>query len=144
MNGNEISLWIFGLKMWPLVVVLVPNLLFRKYGKAASRKRMASLYHAIAMFLITTTAGFVVAKNLTDIYLLAGTALVVILMVVFRDRAVPYRLTCAGCNTKLELKTIYFLDDDLCPACLASRSATDDAADESQSSGNSEPDDSGE
>ena len=130
--------------MWPLIVVLVPNLLFRKYGKAASRKRMASLYHAIAVFLITTTAGFVASRELTDIYLLAGTALVVILMVVFRDRVFPYRLSCAGCNTKLELKTIYFMDDNLCPACLAAAAATDDAGGESPSSGNSEEDGSGE
>jgi 8-oxo-dGTP diphosphatase len=144
MNGNEISLWITGLKMWPLIVVLVPNLLFRKYGKAASRKRMASLYHAIAVFLITTTAGFIVARELTDKYLLAGTALVIVLMVVFRKRVFPYRLTCAGCSKRLDSKTIYFLDDNLCPACLAATAATDDAAGESPSSGNAEPDDSGE
>ena len=66
MNANTISVWIAELGIWPLVVVLVPNLMFRKYGQSAGKKRMSSLMQAIAVFLITTASSFIVEKELTE------------------------------------------------------------------------------
>lgn len=117
MNGLTISAWIADLGIWPLVVVLVPNLMFRKYGQGASKKRMSSLFQAIAVFLITTVAAFVVERQLSDKYLLAGIAVVIVVLVIFREKVFPYRLTCVECDDKLDLKTIYFMDDNLCVSC---------------------------
>jgi len=130
MHGNDISLWIAELKLWPLIVVLALNLLFRKYGAAATRKRMSSLYHAIAVFLIISMAGFVVARGLTDIYLYAGVAVVVVLFIIFRKRVFPYQLSCPLCHVRLDFKTIYFIDDNLCASCRDGEKVQKDVSDE--------------
>jgi len=108
--------------------MLALNLFFRKFGSAATHKRMSSLYHAMAVFLIISVAGFVVAKGLTDIYLYGGLAIVVALFIIFRKRVFPYRLSCPRCHARLNIKTIYFMDDNLCAACRAE--AQVDATDE--------------
>lgn len=128
MNGITVSAWIAELGIWPLVVVLVPNLMFRRYGQGASKKRMSSLMQAIAVFLITTVAAFVVERELSDKYLFAGIAVVIALLVIFRERVFPYRLTCVECDDKLEFKTIYFMDDNLCASCHSNKVAEEEAA----------------
>ncbi|MDT8297099.1 MAG: hypothetical protein RQ801_02265 [Spirochaetaceae bacterium] len=129
MNGNAISIWIAELGIWPLVVVLVPNLMFRKYGQAAGKKRMASLLQAIAVFVITTAAAFVVERELTDIYLFGAVAVVAVVLFLYRGKVFPYRLTCAECETKLDFRTIYFMDDNLCVDCRRKK----DVAEEEES-----------
>jgi 8-oxo-dGTP diphosphatase len=128
MNGITVSVWIAELGIWPLVVVLVPNLMFRRYGQASGKKRMSSLMQAIAVFLITTVAAFVVERELTDMYLFFGIGIVAVALYIFRARVFPYRLSCAECETKLDFKTIYFMDDNLCPACHSKKVAEEDAA----------------
>ncbi|MDF1566436.1 MAG: hypothetical protein P1P77_00290 [Spirochaetaceae bacterium] len=129
MNGNAISIWIAELGIWPLVVVLVPNLMFRKYGQSAGKKRMASLLQAIAVFVITTAAAFVVERELTDIYLFGAVAVVAVVLFLYRGKVFPYRLTCAECETKLDFRTIYFMDDNLCVDCRRKK----DVAEEEES-----------
>ncbi|MCK5737088.1 MAG: hypothetical protein KAH21_11445 [Spirochaetaceae bacterium] len=116
-NGLVVSAWIADLGIWPLVIVLVPNLLFRKYGQSAGKKRMSSLFQAIAVFVITTAAAFIVEKQFSDKYLFLAVVLVAVVLYLFRDRVFPYKLKCAECDAKLELKTIYFMDDNLCTDC---------------------------
>ena len=128
MNGITVSAWIADLGIWPLVVVLVPNLMFRRYGQASGKKRMSSLMQAIAVFLITTMAAFVVERELSDMYLFFGIGIVAVVLYIFRARVFPYRLSCAECETKLDFKTIYFMDDNLCPACHSKKVAEEDAA----------------
>jgi len=117
MNTNAVSLWITGLGIWPLIVVLLPNLMFRRFGQGAGEKRKASLYQAIAIFLITTLAALIVELELTDIYFYAGLAVILLALVIFRRRIFPYRLKCAGCERMLDIKTLYFIDSNLCADC---------------------------
>ena len=117
MTGNQVSLWIADLGVWPLIVVLIPNLFFRRYGSGGGPKRMASLYQAIATFAITTTAAFIAERRLTDLYLYLGIAAVAAVLIIFRSRVFPYRRTCPECGTRLDIKTIYFIDSHLCPPC---------------------------
>jgi len=127
-NGLTVSTWLADLGVWPLVIVLVPNLLFRKYGQAAGTKRMSSLFQAIAVFVITTVAAFMVEKQLSDKYLFLAVIVVAAVMYLFRSRVFPYRLKCAGCDAKLDFKTIYFMDDNLCPECHSRKVAAEEAA----------------
>jgi 8-oxo-dGTP diphosphatase len=136
MNGNAISVWIAELGIWPLVVVLVPNLMFRKYGQAAGKKRMASLLQAIAVFVITTAAAFVVERELTDIYLFGTVAVVAVVLFLYRGKVFPYRLTCAECDAKLDFRTIYFMDDNLCVDCRRKKDAMDEELESSDDSEN--------
>lgn len=137
MNGTAVSQWIAELGIWPLIVMLLPSLmLFRKHGPAANRKRLASLYQAIAVFLVTIVAGTVTNFGLTDIYLVPGVAAVAVGAYLLRKRMFPYRLTCPACGRKHdiftgEFKNVYVMDDDLCDACRDA-SRAEETADDSQ------------
>lgn len=112
--------------------MVLPNLLvFRKYGRAAMKKRVASVYHAIAVFLITIVAASVVSFGLSDYYLALGVGVIGIAAYLLRKRMFPYRLTCPKCGRKhdlfsAEFKNVYVMDDDLCDVC---RAAETDPAD---------------
>lgn len=138
MNANTVSVWIADLGIWPLVVVLVPNLMFRRYGQAAGKKRMSSLFQAIAVFLITSVAAFVTERGLTDTYLFIGIIVVAVMLYAFKDRVFPYRLSCAGCDARLDFKTIYFMDDNLCTDCHSKKVAEDAAAEASDNGSDGE------
>ena len=128
---NTVSLWIAGLGIWPLIVVLIPNLMFRRFGQATGEKRKASLYQAIAVFLITTLAAFVVQRELTDNYFYAGLVVILLALFIFRKRVFPYSLNCEGCERKLDFKTIYFVDNNLCADCRVKKDAEENAGDAS-------------
>ena len=117
MNGNTAAEWVTGLGLWPLIVLLVPNIMFRRYGKASGKKRMASLLQAVAVFLITGIAMAVMQYKGTDVHFFAGIGVIAIIAVLLRKRMFPYRLTCPSCDTRLDFKTIYFRDDHLCEKC---------------------------
>ncbi len=129
-NGLVVSTWLAGLGIWPLVIVLVPNLLFRKYGQSAGKKRMSSLFQAIAVFIITTVAAFLVEKELSDKYLFLAVAIVALVLYLLRARVFPYKLKCVECDATLDFKTIYFMDDNLCTDCHSKKMAEQEAAEE--------------
>ena len=131
-NGLVVSSWIADLGIWPLVIVLVPNLLFRKYGQGAGRKRMSSLFQAIAVFIITTAAAFMVEKQLSDKYLYLVVLLVAVVLYLFRGKVFPYKLKCVECGARLDIKTIYFMDDNLCESCRSKKKAEEEAAESSE------------
>lgn len=126
MNSYHISTWIVGLGLWPLIIAIAPNLIFRRYGQAAVKKRMASLYHALAVFAITSTAAIIVQRELADYYLYIGILLVLGVLFLIRRKAFPYRFTCPGCAAKLDFRTIYFMDDNLCPNCRPAKTREED------------------
>jgi len=139
-NGLVVSAYIADLGVWPLVIVLIPNLLFRKYGQSAGKKRMSSLFQAISIFVITTVAAFMVEKQLSDKYLYLAVAVVAVVLYIFRAKVFPYKLKCVECGAKLDYKAIYFMDDNLCDDCRLKKidaeeadgddDGTDDSAEE--------------
>lgn len=128
MDTLKISSLLLDSGLWPLIVVLVINLTFRKYGKAAAVKRMACLYHALAVFVITSLAALIVKWHLNDLYLGLGTILVIAVMIVCKKQVFPYRRTCAACSTQLDLKTIYYMDDNLCSLCREERNNSEECS----------------
>ena len=116
-ENNLIASGIAKLGQWPLIVMLIINLSFRRRGKAAIKKRSASLYHAAATLLITSLAVFIVNKGYSDLYFWLGTAIVAFALYLLRHKAFPYRLTCVNCNTKMDFQTIFYMDDNLCSDC---------------------------
>jgi 8-oxo-dGTP diphosphatase len=127
MDGTAVSTWIADLGIWPLVVMVLPTVfLFRRHGAGNGRKRLASLYQAIGVFLISTIAATVIALDLTDIYLLGGVLVIGLVAFLLRRRVFPYRRTCPECGHEHkifteEFKNIYVMDDDLCDNCRATR-----------------------
>jgi 8-oxo-dGTP diphosphatase len=122
-SGSAISEWIAELGIWPLLVMILPTVLvFRKYGAAALRKRMASLSHAIAVFLFSTVAALIASTGSSDLFLLVAIAAIAVASYFLRKRMFPYRLTCPECGKRHELltaefKNIYIMDDNLCDEC---------------------------
>ncbi len=131
MTGNTVATWVADLDMWPLIVVLVLNLLFRRYGGAGGYKRMASLYQAIMIFLITTAAAVSISLSFTkdqgDLYFFLAVVIIVVAGVMLRKRVFPYRRTCVECDAKLDIETIYFRDANLCNSCREAEQARKDA-----------------
>ena len=126
MNGQVISSWVADLGLWPLIIALLPNLMFRRFGSQEGIKRMASLIHAIAVFILFISASLVMIKNLTDMYFLGGVAISLLFLIVLRKKAFPYRKTCVECEKALTFQTIYFMDDNLCSSCRSSKSSAED------------------
>lgn len=135
MNG-PISQWIADLGIWPLLVMLLPNLfLFRKHGQVVAKKRMASLMQAIAVFLFTMSAALIVSMGGSDAYLLLSLVIIAGVSYLLRARMFPYRLTCPECGRKHEVftpefKNIYVMDDDLCDECRRRAEGHQEDADE--------------
>ncbi len=121
LTDNTIALWITKLEIWPVIAALALNLTFRRYGKKAFKKRMASLYHAIAVFLLTSMAALTAERKWPDIYLVIFILAEIAVLWILRSRVFPYRRNCSGdgCGEKLDLRTIYYMDDNLCPQCAA-------------------------
>ena len=123
MGNPVVSRWIFGLQIWPLLVMLVPSItLFRRHGREVIRKQVASLIHAGTVFLITATAGIVSMLDASDLFLFLAVAAIATALVVFRRYAFPYRLTCPECGHRhnllsAEIQNIYVMDDNLCYSC---------------------------
>ena len=66
--------------LWPLIVFIVPNLFFRKYNSKSAKKRLANLYQAITVFVITTSAAFIADKKAGDKYLFLVIAVLAVLL----------------------------------------------------------------
>ena len=153
MNDPVISQWIADLGIWPLIVMVFPTVfMFRKYSPDSSRKKMASLLHAIAVFLFTVSAALIAMLEGSDLYLLLSLAVIAGAAYLLRDRMFPYRLTCPNCGHKHEVftsdfKNIYFHDDHLCDKCRKAiegedqDEAEDEAGEEAQEQSEGEVDD---
>ena len=103
--------------------MLLPNIfLFRKYGQAAAKKRMASLYQAVAVFFFTMSAALIAGTGLHDALLLVSLAIIAVAAFLLRKWMFPYRLTCPSCGHQHEIltpefKNVYVMDDHLCDSC---------------------------
>ncbi|MCG8454170.1 MAG: hypothetical protein MI717_13425 [Spirochaetales bacterium] len=126
--GNSISTWIQSLELWPLIIALIPNLMFRKFGAQPGVKRSASLIHAIAIFFLTiVVAGLVVKQGWQDWVFFVAVGFTALLLFLIRKKAFPYQRTCPQCEAKLDFQTIYFMDDHLCRECRKEKMAQEEA-----------------
>jgi len=127
----KISQKVAEMGLWPLIIVIVPNLFFRKYGQKSIKKRKANLYQAIAVFIVTMSASIITQYKFGDIYLYIITSVVIVLLVVFRKNVFPYTRKCEKCGATLDLKTIYYMEKNLCTSC-ASKEAEPELPDSPQ------------
>jgi hypothetical protein len=117
LNGNIVSVFLVSLGLWPLIIVVTPVLIVRRYGVKSVIKCRAIMLQGISIFLIFVTAQANMEFGGKDLYLFLVIAVALILWAVFRKYIFPYQLSCAGCETKLSFKTIYMLDNNLCDTC---------------------------
>ncbi len=112
MQPPPISLWISENFFWVFLMILVLNLLQRRNQKRAGRKRFATLYIAIAAFLLMVAAQTIVALGGNDLMMLASTAVVLGVMYHFREHTFPFRRYSRKDGRKLTWEEILYVDED--------------------------------
>jgi hypothetical protein len=127
LNGTIVSEFVAKNFFYGFLALVALTVYERRMGKDATRKRMASLIQAVAVFLMVVAASGVMEFGGSDLHLFGAILVIgVVLGTVLRDRAFPYRRTCPSCNAALDFKTIMFRDDHLCEKCRPKDPETDD------------------
>lgn len=111
----SIAQWLFDNIFWFFLALVLLNFLQRRHGSAAQKKRFATLYLAIAVFLIQLLAGLVAEQGLDQLWLIAGAAVVLGALILFREHTFPFRLTCAVSGERLDFETILYKDSNTLP-----------------------------
>jgi hypothetical protein len=91
------------------------NFMQRKHGERARKKRIATLYLAIAAFAIQIYAGVIIQVGLSDPWLVPGIAVVVGVVAFFHRHTFPFRLRCAVSGERLDFETILYRDSNILP-----------------------------
>lgn len=102
---------------FPVVIVLVLNLIQRRHMKRGVKKRFATLYTAILLLFFWGVAYLFQIYRVPDIYLLVPAFAATGVFWCLRRKFFPFRLRCASCGARLPLRTVLFDDANLCDAC---------------------------
>ncbi|HUX52582.1 MAG TPA: hypothetical protein VMW73_17470 [Spirochaetia bacterium] len=104
---------------WVFLALLALNLFQRRYGAKARKKRFATLYIAIAVFLFFTLANSLVSFKLPEWLLLGYVPVIGIAGWFLRDHIFPFRFKCSACSATLNFDQFIFNDANLCTDCAA-------------------------
>lgn len=115
MQSQTVAAFVAEHSYWLFLGLLLVNLLQRPHLKSARRKRLATLYLAIAALVIFSIANLLVLYGGNDLHFLAGLAIVVGAIVRYRDHAFPFRLRCARSGRRLDMRTILYRDSNILP-----------------------------
>jgi hypothetical protein len=105
---------------WMLVPVLLAwgyHLAQRRYTATVGAKRMATMLVTLLVLAAWLVVNAFLRLGVSDIWLLALAAAVLVVAVWQRRRLFPYRLRCAQCSRPLTLERILFRGDNLCEVC---------------------------
>jgi len=100
---------------WVFIGILFINLLQRRHQATAERKRFATLYLAIAMFFVYTSAQFIIMYEASPYYFLAALAVIIGVVYRYREHTFPFRLRCRKTGKILNFDTILFRDSNTLP-----------------------------
>jgi 8-oxo-dGTP diphosphatase len=116
---------------FPVVLVLVLNLIQRRHMARGVKKRFATLYQAILLLAYWGITYLFQIYRVRDIWLLAPTLAAAGLVLFLRGKFLPFRLRCVSCGARLPLRTVLFDDANRCEACSPpERSRAEDAGGE--------------
>lgn len=114
---HPISQFIVDYFNWVFLGILALNLFQRRQGKNAQKKRFATLYIAIGVFLIYTFANGLLYFKLAEVYLAPFAIAVVVAAYLLRRWLFPFRIRCASCAKTLSFEQIVYRDSNLCDDC---------------------------
>ncbi len=98
---------------WVFLALLFVNVLQRRHGRLAEKKRFATLYLAIAVFLLQLWSGFIHMQGFSDIWLIPGTLVVFGIVIYFRQYTFPFRFLCKASGKRLDMKTFLYRDSNI-------------------------------
>lgn len=110
LQTTPIADWVSDRFYWVMIVILIINLMQRRHQARAEKKRFATLYLALAVFLIYTGAELVRNYGGGDLLFLGIGVVVVLLVVVFHEHTFPFRLRSARDGRLLNTSEILFDD----------------------------------
>lgn len=96
---------------------LVLNLVQRRYRARGSKKRTATLYQAILIFIVYIGATIIREEGFEVKWIIVPLIVVAAAIYFFRDRILPYKRNCVNCDAKLNLNQIFLYDANLCVDC---------------------------
>lgn len=114
---HPISQFIVEYFNWVFLGILALNLFQRRQGKNAQKKRYASLYIAIGVFLVYTFANGLLYFKLAEWYLAPFGIAIVAGAFLLRKWLFPFRIRCASCAKALTFEQIVYRDSNLCDDC---------------------------
>ena len=127
MTSIAVSRWIADLGIWPLIVVLFPYVIvLRRRGPESQKKKVATVIHAVGLFVLLVAAATIIEFGLSDLLLVPVVAALAAAGYRYRDRAFPYRLSCPECGARHAILSegftnFYAMDDNLCDDCRGKR-----------------------
>jgi len=103
--------------LWVIIAILALNLFQRKHQQRSQKKRVATI--TIASLVLLLNILFVVILQFKLPQWLAFPALLVPIAVgyLLRKRIAIFKRKCASCGTKLDMNSMLYFDDNLCPEC---------------------------
>jgi hypothetical protein len=102
---------------YPVVIILVFNLIQRRFVDRGTRKRYASLYFGVLVLAFWGVTFLFQRYGIPDGYLILPLSAAAALIAIRRKDFLPFRLRCASCGKRLSLRTVLFDDANLCDSC---------------------------
>ena len=117
MENGAVSLFLSRYLYYPVVLIFLFNLLQRRYKGEGQNKRLATLLLGSMILALWALSFLFLRFSIPDIFLLSAPAVFAVLIAVFRDKLLPFRLHCEVCGKRLPLKTVVSVDSNLCGVC---------------------------
>jgi 8-oxo-dGTP diphosphatase len=96
---------------------LVLNLIQRRYRARGSKKRTATLFQAILIFILYIGATVLREEGFEPKWIIVPLGAIAAIIYFFRSKIFPYRRDCANCGAKLNMNQIFLYDANLCSNC---------------------------
>lgn len=91
--------------------VIFLNILQRRRQSQVGRKRMATLYLAIAVLVLMVVAQLNVSYNGSDVYFVAAVIVAVLVVYRYRTYAFPFRLRSPRDGRRYSMDEVLFVED---------------------------------
>lgn len=93
------------------LAVIVLNLFQRRHQKTSARKRLATLYLAVAVFLLMVVGQFIVVYGGSDLHFLAACLVAAYLVYHFRAYTLPFAIYSRKDGRRFTMEEILYMDD---------------------------------
>lgn len=110
-NTAPITVWIAERLYWAFLALIFLNVLQRKHQKYAQKKRMATLFLAIGLFLLLVAGQTINVLGGADWMFSLAVVIFVGVVYTYRDRMLPFRLKSAVDGRWLQTHEIFFDDN---------------------------------
>ncbi|NMA23405.1 MAG: NUDIX hydrolase, partial [Spirochaetales bacterium] len=98
---------------WALIAILVLNLSQRKIPNS-TKKRFATIYLASILLLFEVGTVTILTRGWNHNWAWLMLAICAALIYILRDRALPFRLHCTECGSRMEFNRVIGGDENIC------------------------------